>query len=214
MNQFRPFVIKRYNTLVKNYKCPGLILTGTEIQTYKYLGPYFRNEVQRCIFPGVTKGTCCEACGTRLGLQRSHAGRTRRDIAMDAIRATECDASGGKDADLILIKFVSLHENEPIQILCEPCHRKFEKKSKPPAVKPVVPKPPAVKRPAVISITKRQNRDIEVPCKLNCRYHHLGCQSQFSTKNSLSTHVSRVCKFKPTSSGGGSVSPGAGRRTC
>ena len=193
MNQFRPFVIKRRDTLVKNYKCPGLILTGTDDQTYKYLGPYFRNEVQRCIFPGVTKGTCCESCGTRLGLQRSHAGRTRRDIAMDAIRATECSDSGGKDADLILIKFVSLHENEPIQILCEPCHRRFDKN------------PPAV---------TKAKRDDPVPGKINCRYRHLGCMSQLKNKNSLYSHVSRDCKFKPTSSGGGSVSPGAGRTTC
>lgn len=200
MNQFRLFVIKRRDTLVKNYKCPGLILTGTDDQTYKYLGPYFRNEVQRCIFPGVTKGTCCEACGTRLGLQRSHAGRTRRDIAMDAIRATECSDSGGKDADLILIKFVSLHENEPIQILCEPCHHRFDKK------------PAAVtqKRPAVT----KANRGDPVPGRVNCKYRHLGCMSQLKNKNTMYSHVSKNCKFKPTSSGGGSGCPGAGRTTC
>jgi hypothetical protein len=204
MNQYIDWVLRKIAALRIKYAGSGATVGGTIAEIYRTLDPTFRNEYQQ-MYKTVTKGKCCEACGRLIELQRCHAGKSRPEIAMEAIQATECCGPNGlRYVHDILFKFASLHENEPVKLMCQQCHHAFDHKPKSPVVKPGVPDTP----------TKKSKRSDPVPGRVNCRYRHLGCMSQLKNKNSLYTHVSRDCKFRPTSSGGGSVSPGAGRRTC
>lgn len=214
-------VIRKIASVTKKYKGSTLTIRGSVDEINGIMSEKFAKIIQGTYD---TTGKCCERCGiSRLmtELQRCHAGRTRPDIAREAILTAECDEHGARYVRSIMINFITLHLTEPIKFMCEPCHNEFDKPKLPAAKKPAPkpklppakklvpkPKPPvAPKRPAAVSVTKATTAD-PVPDRINCRYRHLGCMSQLLNKNSLATHVSRDCKFRPTSSGSGSVSPG------
>lgn len=223
MNPYIKDVLKGIDSVGKKYNGFILILDGPVDEINVILSEKFAKIIQNVI---VTKGKCCESCGIsqpRAEIQRCHAGRTRPEIAKEAIMTAERDEKGGRYVSSIMTNFITLHLNEPIKFMCEPCHREFDRKNlvvlKRPAVKKLVPKPrpPVAPKTPLIGVsatqTKKSKRSDPVPGRVNCKYRHLGCMSQLKNKNTMYSHVSRDCKFKPTSCGGGSGYPGAGCTT-
>jgi hypothetical protein len=94
----------------------------------------FRNLFQSMFKSLITAESRCEHCGDNKCLQRCHAGRTRPQIGLQAIKDTPA-MNGTRSVHTILVNFVSLHANEPLKILCQSCHRKFD--AKPVTAKPV-----------------------------------------------------------------------------
>lgn len=193
MNSYIVWVLRKIAALTIKYAGSGAVVGGTIDEIYRTLDPTFRNEYQQ-MYKTVTKGRCCEACSRRTELQRCHAGKSRPEIAMEAIRATECCGPNGlRYVHEILIKFVSLHENEPVKLMCQQCHHAFDHK------------------PKLVVAKAKDKRGVPFgdgprPCM------NPGCTSRSTTPGSFASHKNR-CKFKPTSSGGGSVCPGADRTT-
>jgi hypothetical protein len=217
MNPYISDVLKGIDSVGKKYNGFILILYGPVDEINVILSEKFAKIIQKVI---VTKGKCCERCGIshpHAEMQRCHAGRTRPEIAKEAILTAERDEKGGRYVSSIMINFISLHLNEPIKFMCEPCHREFDRKKlvvpKRPAEKKLVPKPKSPVVPTTPSIDTLAKRSDPVPGRVNCKYRHLGCMSQLKNKNTMYSHVSRDCKFKPTSCGGGSGYPGADRTT-
>ena len=102
----------------------------------------FRNLFQSMFKSLITAESRCEHCGDNKCLQRCHAGRTRPQIGLQAIKDTPA-MNGTRSVHTILVNFVSLHANEPLKILCQSCHRKFD--AKPVTAKPVTAKPVTAK---------------------------------------------------------------------
>lgn len=102
----------------------------------------FRNLFQSMFKSLITAESRCEHCGDNKCLQRCHAGRTRPQIGLQAIKDTPA-MNGTRSVHTILVNFVSLHANEPLKILCQSCHRKFD--AKPVTAKHVTAKPVTAK---------------------------------------------------------------------
>lgn len=90
----------------------------------------FRNLYQSMYKSLVKPGSTCEHCGSNKCLQRCHAGKTRPQIGLQAIRDAPMNKFGMRSVHDITINFVSLHSDEPVKILCQTCHRKFDAKPK------------------------------------------------------------------------------------
>ena len=106
---------------------------GTPEEIYKdVLESKLRNLFQSMYKSLITPTSTCEHCGCHKCLQRCHAGRTRPQIGLQAIRDAPVKR-GLRSVSDILINFVSLHMDEPVKILCQTCHRKFDAKPKPKA---------------------------------------------------------------------------------
>ena len=102
---------------------------GTPEDIYKdVMESKFRNLFQSTFKSLITAESRCEHCDDNKCLQRCHAGRTRPQIGLQAIKDTPA-RNGVRSVHTILVNFVSLHANEPIKILCQSCHRKFDAKS-------------------------------------------------------------------------------------
>jgi len=108
--------------LHKKYKGSGARVDGTTREIYDMMEASFRNMFQSMYRP-ILKGKCCENCKTVERLNRCHAGKTRPEIGYEAIEMTDTKMFGQ-----IMINFVNLHMKEPVKILCETCHRKFDAK--------------------------------------------------------------------------------------
>jgi len=100
----------------------------------------FRNLFQSMYKSLVRRESTCEHCGSIKCLERCHAGRTRPQIALQAIRDAPMNKYGMRSVHDITVNFVSLHADEPVKILCQTCHRKFDTKPKEKAF-PIVTKP-------------------------------------------------------------------------
>lgn len=99
-------------------------------QLYNIMESKFRNEFQSMYKSLITPQSKCEHCGCGYKLQRCHAGKTRKEIGLQAIEELYSSYQGVSMLHEILIRFVSLHIDEPVKILCESCHRKFDSKPK------------------------------------------------------------------------------------
>jgi hypothetical protein len=87
----------------------------------------FRNLFQSMFKSLITAESRCEHCGDNKCLQRCHAGKTRPQIGLQAINDTPA-RNGTRSVHTILVNFVLLHANEPLKIMCQSCHRKFDAK--------------------------------------------------------------------------------------
>lgn len=126
----RSLVIKKKNALEKRRKTTATV-GGTSEDIYRdVMESKFRNLFQSMYKSLVTPESTCEHCGSRKCLQRCHAGRTRKQIGLQAIRDAPVNKHGMRSVHDILVNFVSLHSNEPVKILCQTCHRKFDAKPK------------------------------------------------------------------------------------
>jgi hypothetical protein len=117
----------------------------------------FRNLFQSMFKSLITAESRCEHCGDNKCLQRCHAGRTRPQIGLQAIKDTPA-MNGTRSVHTILVNFVSLHANEPLKILCQSCHRKFDAKpvtAKPVTAKPVTAKPVTAKHVTAKHVTAK-----------------------------------------------------------
>jgi len=108
--------------LTKKYENSTATVNGTTQEIYHIMEASFRNMFQNMYKP-ILKDKCCEHCKTTTKLNRCHAGKTRPEIGYEAIEMTK-----SKNHGQIMINFVALHLKEPVKILCEPCHRKFDAK--------------------------------------------------------------------------------------
>lgn len=100
-------------------------VAGTPDEIYTIMEASFRNMFRR-MYPNMLKGKSCEWCNTTENLNRCHANKTRPQIAHEAI-ASVPEIDGMKSWSDIMDRFVALHEHEPVKILCQNCHRKFDK---------------------------------------------------------------------------------------
>ena len=122
-------VLRKKNALEKARKTTATV-GGTPEDIYKdVMESKFRNLFQSMYKSLITPDSTCEHCGCNKCLQRCHAGRTRPQIGLQAIRDSPVKR-GTRSVHDILINFVSLHMNEPVKILCQTCHRKFDAKPK------------------------------------------------------------------------------------
>jgi hypothetical protein len=122
-------VLKKKIALEKVRKTTATV-GGTPEDIYKdVMESKFRNLFQSMYKSLVTSKSICEHCGCNKRLERCHAGRTRPQIGLQAIRDAPVKR-GTRSVHDILINFVSLHMDEPIKILCQTCHRKFDAKPK------------------------------------------------------------------------------------
>jgi hypothetical protein len=123
-------VLKKKAALEKAPKTTATV-GGTPEDIYKdVMESKFRNLFQAMFKSLITHDSVCEDCGCNKCLQRCHAGRTRPQIGLQAIRDAPVKR-GMRSVHDILINFVSLHMDEPVRILCQTCHRKFDAKPKP-----------------------------------------------------------------------------------
>ena len=122
-------MLRKKNALEKRRKTTAMV-GGTPEDIYKdVMESKFRNLFQSMYKSLVTPESTCEHCGCKKCLQRCHAGRTRPQIGLQAIRDAPVKR-GMRSVHDILINFVSLHMDEPVKILCQTCHRKFDAKPK------------------------------------------------------------------------------------
>ena len=118
------YVIKKRDNLVQNYNgCTSRVI-GTDEEIYNIMEASFRNMFRK-IYPDLLHGKTCEWCNTTKSLNRCHAKKSRPEIAFEAISNVP-ELNGSKSWSDIMIQFVSLHENEPVKILCQKCHFKFD----------------------------------------------------------------------------------------
>lgn len=123
-------VLKKKNALEKGRKTTATV-GGTPEDIYRdVMESKFRNLFQSMYKSLVTSESTCEHCGCKKCLQRCHAGQTRKQIGLKAIRDAPVNKHGMRSVHDILVNFVSLHSNEPVKILCQTCHRKFDAKPK------------------------------------------------------------------------------------
>lgn len=122
-------VLKKKNALESGPKTTATV-GGTPEDIYKHvLESKFRNLFQAMYKSLITPASMCEHCGCDRHLERCHAGRSRPQIGLQAIRDAPVK-DGTRSVDDILVNFVSLHMDEPVKILCQTCHRKFDAKPK------------------------------------------------------------------------------------
>jgi len=119
------YVERKRDVLIKRYKNSTAVVGGTPDEIYDIMNASFRNMFQHML-GGYLINKFCEDCGTTKNLNRCHAGRTRPQIAMEAIKSTPINPDGTRSHSAIMIRFVSLHETEPIRILCQKCHWVFD----------------------------------------------------------------------------------------
>ena len=125
----KSLVLRKKNALEKRRKTTATV-GGTPEDIYKdVMESKFRNLFQSMYKSLITHDSTCEHCGCKKCLQRCHAGRTRPQIGLQAIRDAPVKR-GMRSVHDILINFVSLHMDEPVKILCQTCHRKFDAKPK------------------------------------------------------------------------------------
>lgn len=125
----KSLALKKKTALEKARKTTATV-GGTPEDIYKdVMESKFRNLFQSTYKSLITPASTCEHCGCQTCLQRCHAGRTRPQIGLQAIRDAPVKR-GTRSVHDILINFVSLHMDEPIKILCQTCHRKFDAKPK------------------------------------------------------------------------------------
>ena len=123
----KSLALKKIRALEKARKTTATV-GGTPEDIYKdVMESKFRNLFQSTYKSLITPASTCEHCGCQTCLQRCHAGRTRPQIGLQAIRDAPVKR-GTRSVHDILINFVSLHMDEPIKILCQTCHRKFDAK--------------------------------------------------------------------------------------
>ena len=127
VNSFRDLVLRKRATLLKRYVGSSATVGGTIAEIYETMDASFRNMFQD-MYRSIVKGRTCEWCGTCENLNRCHTGKDRPTIAREAIVGTPCIGPDGlrSRAD-IMILFVSLHEDQPVKIMCRECHRKYDK---------------------------------------------------------------------------------------
>ena len=144
----RSLVIKKKNALEKGRKTTATV-SGTPEDIYRVVQAEMRNMFKDMYKTLVTPKSTCEHCGCNKRLHRAHAGKTRPQIGLQAIRDAPVNEDGSRSPDDIYVNFVSLHSNEPVKILCQTCHRKFDAKPKPKTLKPkpktLKPKPKTLK---------------------------------------------------------------------
>ena len=127
----KSLVLKKKNALEKRRKTTATV-GGTPEDIYNdVLESKFRNLFQSMYKSLVRPDSTCEHCGSNRCLQRCHAGRTRPQIGLQAIRDAPMNKYGMRSVHDITVNFVSLHMDEPVKILCQTCHRKFDAKPKP-----------------------------------------------------------------------------------
>lgn len=127
----KSLVLKRKNAIEKRRKTTATV-GGTPEDIYNdVLESKFRNLFQSMYKSLITCESTCEHCGSKKCLQRCHAGRTRPQIGLQAIRDAPMNKYGMRSVHDITVNFVSLHMDEPVKILCQTCHRKFDAKPKP-----------------------------------------------------------------------------------
>jgi hypothetical protein len=120
------YVIKKRENLIYKYAESNARVSGSPEEIYNIMEASFRNMFRK-IYPDLLQGKSCEWCHTTKNLNRCHANKTRPQIALEAMsRIPEVD--GMKSWSEIMIEFVSLHENEPVKILCQKCHCNFDLK--------------------------------------------------------------------------------------
>ena len=123
----KSLVLKKKNALEKARKTTATV-GGTPEDIYKdVMESKFRNLFQSMYKSLITPTSTCQHCGCDKCLQRCHAGRTRPQIGLQAIRDAPMKR-GMRSVHDILVNFVSLHMDEPVKILCQTCHRKFDAK--------------------------------------------------------------------------------------
>ena len=134
-------VLKKKIALEKVRKTTATV-GGTPEDIYKdVMESKFRNLFQSMYKSLVTSKSICEHCGCNKRLERCHAGRTRPQIGLQAIRDAPMNEYGIRSVYDILVNFVSLHSDEPVKILCQKCHRKFDTKPKEKSKPKEIPKP-------------------------------------------------------------------------
>jgi hypothetical protein len=125
----KSLVLKKKLALKKARKTTATV-GGTPEDIYKdVMESKFRNLFQSMYKSLITPASTCEHCGCGTCLQRCHAGRTRPQIGLQAIMDARVKR-GVRSVHDILVNFVSLHMDEPVKILCQTCHRKFDAKPK------------------------------------------------------------------------------------
>ena len=126
----KSLVLRKKNALEKRRKTSATV-GGTPEDIYKdVMESKFRNLFQSMYKSLITPDSTCEHCGCNKCLQRCHAGRTRPQICLQAIRDAPMNEYGLRSVYDILVNFVWLHSDEPVKILCQKCHRKFDAKPK------------------------------------------------------------------------------------
>ena len=120
------YVIKKRENLIEKYSDSNACVSGNSEEIYNIMEASFRNMFRK-IYPDLLQGKSCEWCHSRKNLNRCHANKSRRQIANEAILKVHT-VDGMKSWSDIMIEFVSLHENEPVKILCQKCHCKFDLK--------------------------------------------------------------------------------------
>jgi hypothetical protein len=154
----KSLVLRKKNALEKAPRTNATV-GGTPEVIYKHiLESKFRNVFQSMYKSLITHASTCEHCGDDKCLQRCHAGRTRPQIGLQAIRDAPV-FQGMRSVDDIILNFVSLHMDEPVKILCQTCHRKFDAKpkEKPKPKTTVKPKEKALPNGWKIEIRVRKN---------------------------------------------------------
>ena len=126
----KSLVLKKKHALEKRRKTTATV-GGTPEDIYNdVLESKFRNLFQSMYKSLVRPDSTCEHCGSTKRLERCHAGRTRPQIGLQAIRDAPVNKFGMRSVHDITVNFVSLHMDEPVKILCQTCHRKFDAKPK------------------------------------------------------------------------------------
>ena len=126
----KSLVLKKKNALENGRKTTAVV-GGTPEDIYNdVLESKFRNLYQSMYKSLIRPESTCEHCGSNKRLERCHAGRTRPQIGLQAIRDAPMNECGMRSVHDITINFVSLHSDEPVKILCQTCHRKFDAKPK------------------------------------------------------------------------------------
>jgi hypothetical protein len=119
------YVAQKREALIKKYKNSTAVVGGTPEEIYDIMNASFRN-MFKSMYYGLLDGQACEWCYTTKSLNRCHAGKSRPAIALRAIQDSPMNELGFRSHADIMIRFVSLHENEPVKILCQKCHWKFD----------------------------------------------------------------------------------------
>jgi hypothetical protein len=120
------YVKKQKEKLIKKYTGSNARVQGNSSEIYNIMEASFRN-MFRSMYPDLLQGKSCEWCHATKNLNRCHANKSRPEIAFEAISNVD-EINGSKSWPDIMIEFVSLHENEPVKILCQKCHFKFDLK--------------------------------------------------------------------------------------
>lgn len=170
-------MLKKKNAIEKRRKTTATV-GGTPEDIYNdVLESKFRNLFQSMYKSLITCESTCEHCGSTKRLERCHAGRTRPQIGLQAIRDAPMNKYGMRSVHDITVNFVSLHSDEPVNILCQTCHRKFDAKPKEKAL-PIDVKPKKKDLPEGWRIEIRVRQTGKSAGK-NDTYYHSPCGKVF-----------------------------------